>query len=56
MDDREWWRERVKDIHADRVTWWWLAITNEFISLELAHTSKFLLSLEKNAIYKYNCE
>ena len=23
MDDRERWRERVKDIRADGVTWWW---------------------------------
>ena len=23
MDDREKWRERVKDIHASGTTWWW---------------------------------
>ena len=23
MDDREGWRERVRDIHADGATWWW---------------------------------
>ena len=23
MDDREGWREMVKDIHADGATWWW---------------------------------
>ena len=23
MDDREGWRERVRDIHTDGVTWWW---------------------------------
>ena len=23
MDDREGWRERVRDIRADSVTWWW---------------------------------
>ena len=23
MDDREEWRERVRDIRADSVTWWW---------------------------------
>ena len=23
MDDRERWRERVRDIHADSTTWWW---------------------------------
>ena len=23
MDDREGWQERVRDIHADAVTWWW---------------------------------
>ena len=23
MDDREGWRERVRDIRADIVTWWW---------------------------------
>ena len=23
IDDREGWQERVRDIHADGVTWWW---------------------------------
>ena len=23
MDDREGWRERVRDIHSDGATWWW---------------------------------
>ena len=23
MNDRETWRERVRDIHAGRTTWWW---------------------------------
>ena len=23
MDDREGWRERFRDIHADSATWWW---------------------------------
>ena len=23
MNDRETWRERVRDIHASRTTWWW---------------------------------
>ena len=23
MNDREMWRERVRDIHASRTTWWW---------------------------------
>ena len=23
MDDREVWRERVRNIHADSTTWWW---------------------------------
>ena len=23
MDDREWWRERARDIRADGKTWWW---------------------------------
>ena len=23
MDDREGWRERVREIHADGATWWW---------------------------------
>ena len=23
MDDREGWRERVKEVHAGGVTWWW---------------------------------
>ena len=24
MNDRETWRERVRDIHASRMTWWWI--------------------------------
>ena len=24
MDNRKGWQERVRDIHADSVTWWWL--------------------------------
>ena len=23
MDDRKWWRERVRDIRVDGTTWWW---------------------------------
>ena len=23
MDDKDGWRERVRDIHADSATWWW---------------------------------
>ena len=26
MDDREGWQERVRDIHADSMTWWWIVI------------------------------
>ena len=26
MDDREGWRERVRDIHADGTTWWYIYI------------------------------
>ena len=26
MDDREGWQERVRDIHADGVTWWWMTL------------------------------
>ena len=29
MDDREWWRERVRDICADGATWWWWIIIKE---------------------------
>ena len=28
MDDREGWRERVKDIRADNATWWWWLTQN----------------------------
>ena len=23
MDDRDWWQERVREIHAGRAKWWW---------------------------------
>ena len=23
MNDREWWRKRIRDIRADHKTWWW---------------------------------
>ena len=37
MNNRETWRERVKDIHASRTTWWWwlLASWNHIIVYEL---------------------
>ena len=28
MSDREKWRERVRDIHADGMTWWWYIYNN----------------------------
>ena len=30
MDDREGWRERVKDIRADNLTWWWWHVLPKF--------------------------
>ena len=40
MDDREGWRERVRNIRADGVTWWWLLyITNYTIKLSFVYTS-----------------
>ena len=31
MNDREKWRERVRDIHAGGTTWWWWWYSNRFI-------------------------
>ena len=33
MNDREGWRERVKDIHADGMTWWWWWWCIPFVSI-----------------------
>ena len=33
MDDREGWRERVRDIRADSVTWWWNGSKYNYVSL-----------------------
>ena len=33
MNDREKWRERVRDIRASGTTWWWLDINNHRISV-----------------------
>ena len=30
MNDRETWRERVRDIRASRTTWWWMIIITLF--------------------------
>ena len=34
MDDREVWRERVRNIHADSATWWWY-ISKTIVSIEI---------------------
>ena len=45
MDDRERWRERVMDICADGVTWWWWQI------VEALHIKQ-----KKNRINLENCD
>ena len=35
IDDREGWQERVRDIHAGSVTWWWSYLIWLFISYRL---------------------
>ena len=32
MNNREKWRERVRDIHADDITWWWSWSVSELFS------------------------
>ena len=34
MNDREEWRERVRDIRATRTIWWWYDITVQIISIK----------------------
>ena len=48
MNDREKWRERVRDIRASDTTWWWLYIYTRVLQKELSlsqkkHRWKFLL-------------
>ena len=53
MNDREKWRERVRDIHASSTTWWWwwwwwlpkYTILDEFIFIYMFefHFQQFLL-------------
>ena len=43
MNDREKWRERVRDIHASGTTWWWWWYAGSIYSI-------FLLCMESNAL------
>ena len=48
MNDREKWRERVRDIRAGGTTWWWVKNTWN-------HTTVYkLFVLEKNTLYHIN--
>ena len=38
MDNREGWRERVRDIHADVATWWWWDIYTHIYIYTYIHT------------------
>ena len=50
MDDRDEWRERVREINASSVTWWWLFTLYVLIT----HTLRFLsLFLSGHSIYIY---
>ena len=45
MNDRETWRERVRDIHASRTTWWWWWWWHQITSIKLWYYLKFKLRL-----------
>ena len=38
MNDREEWRERVRDIRATSAIWWWLSCNNDCFNIELPST------------------
>ena len=50
MNDREKWRERVKDIRASGTTWWWWYIT---IRVFLYQKRKLIKTVRAQYIYIY---
>ena len=50
IDEREEWRERVRDIRADGATWfWWYDITQLFVS---GHLSKYWTD---SSVFNFSC-
>ena len=46
MNDREKWRERVRDIHATSTTWWWWWLLHKDRNLDLSLEMWMLLILD----------
>ena len=44
MDNRERWRERIRDIHADFVMWWWYKLWTVAILHSLCRTALWICS------------
>ena len=42
MNDKEKWRERVRDIRAGGTTWWWMIYINKLLK-KLGASSRFLI-------------
>ena len=54
LDDREGWRERVRDIHADSVTWWYDdEIYMIWFGWVLCHINHCRLFYAKSSLYIY---
>ena len=50
MNDREKWRERVRDIHASSTTWWWWFYSTLLIDLHTAKWFQVLSCITNNSI------
>ena len=46
MNDRETWRERVRDIRASRTTWWWWYLSKVINGEALLWTALFCLLIQ----------
>ena len=62
MNDREKWRERVRDIRATSTTWWWWWIKNhfptkrkDFVSLQNRNASTKILVFHHGLLLFYHC-
>ena len=49
MEDRDGWRERVREIHASSITWWWWYI---WVSELRALTKKRIMLLNRYWLYE----
>ena len=52
MNDREKWRERVRDIHATSTTWWWW-LQNKKKTKQSGHPLHMLSQLARAVEYTY---